>query len=241
MRWRISRRVGKFPGDRRIAALIFLMALLVAGRVWLAEHPQHNPWAPLDLDHPQGWATQSKLRALRSDTGTCRAVLTRSEVAFIALEPVGEGPCLAADRTRLEAYPLARAAPAVTCPVAVALEFWRRETLAPAAMEIFGQEISQIEQLGAYSCRRMYGREEGPWSEHATANAIDISGFGLADGRRIDVTGDWNAEDDKARFLRRARDGACRAFATVLSPDYNAAHRDHLHLDMAGGWSGVCR
>jgi hypothetical protein len=27
------------------------------------------------------------------------------------------------------------------------------------------------------------------------------------------------------------RDGACLFFDGVLSPDYNAAHRDHLHLD----------
>ena len=29
------------------------------------------------------------------------------------------------------------------------------------------------------------------------------------------------------------RDKACRSFGSVLSPDYNAAHADHLHLDMA--------
>ena len=35
-----------------------------------------------------------------------------------------------------------------------------------------------------------------------------------------------------------------RLFATVLSPDYNAAHRDHLHLDQAarGAWGWrACR
>ena len=39
------------------------------------------------------------------------------------------------------------------------------------------------------------------------------------------------------------RDGACGLFATVLSPDYNAAHRDHFHLDQAarGRFGGVCR
>ena len=40
------------------------------------------------------------------------------------------------------------------------------------------------------------------------------------------------------------RDGACDLFATVLSPDYNAAHADHLHFDQAMrgamGWRG-CR
>ncbi|WP_375292508.1 extensin family protein, partial [Sphingomonas melonis] len=84
----------------------------------------------------------------------------------------------------------------------------------------------------------------GTWSEHATADAVDIAGFRLADGRRITVVGDWTGSGDKAAFLREVRDGACRLFATTLSPDYNAAHRDHLHLDQADrgamGWR-ACR
>ena len=56
---------------------------------------------------------------------------------------------------------------------------------------------------------------------------------------------DWGgegAEGDEAAFLRRVRDGACGIFGTVLSPDYNEAHRDHLHLDQAArGWGGFCR
>ena len=74
------------------------------------------------------------------------------------------------------------------------------------------------------------------------ANAIDIAGFVLVDGTRIAVVNDWQGEGDKARFLRAVRDGACRAFGTVLSPEYNEAHRDHFHLDQAArGLGGVCR
>ena len=112
----------------------------------------------------------------------------------------------------------------------------------PAARDIFGQEVARIEHFGSFSCRRLYGRDEGPWSQHATGNAIDIAGFVLADGTRIAVVNDWQGEGEKARFLREVRDGACRAFGTVLSPDYNEAHRDHFHLDQeARGLGGVCR
>ena len=121
------------------------------------------------------------------------------------------------------------------------MELWRTDSLEPAAQEIFGRDIARIEHLGAYSCRRLYGRDSGAWSEHATGNAIDIAGFVLEDGTRISVLGDWEGDDDEARFLRRVRDGACDAFATTLSPDYNAAHADHFHLDMTPRWSGVCR
>ena len=237
----ISTRIGRFVGDRRIIAVLVLAALLVAGRAWLAEHPEHDPWAPLDLRDPPGWATMTKLQALRDDVPQCRAVLERSEVAFTALDPQGEGECARPDRTRLDAYPLSPSSPPTTCPVAIALELWRTDSLEPAAQEIFGSDIAQIEHLGTYSCRRLYGRDSGAWSEHASGNAIDIAGFVLEDGTRISVLGDWEGDDDEARFLRRARDGACDAFATTLSPDYNAAHADHFHLDMSPRWSGVCR
>jgi hypothetical protein len=236
-----SRRVGKFKWDRRAFALVFLGALFVAARAWLAEHPEHDPWAPLDLRHPVGWATAMKLRALRGDVGQCRAVLARSEVAFSELPAAGEGPCARTDRTRLDRYPLAPSPPPTTCAVALGLQLWQRDTLTPEAEAIFGSKVERIEHLGAYSCRRLYGRGEGPWSEHATGNAIDIAAVVLEDGTRVGVLADWEGDEAKTRFLRRIRDGACRAFSTTLSPDYNAAHRDHLHLDMAGRWGGVCR
>ena len=64
----------------------------------------------------------------------------------------------------------------------------------------------------------------------------------LEDGRRVSVAGDWTGEGPRGAegraFLKRIRNGACRVFSTVLTPDYNAAHRDHLHLDGAD-W-GLC-
>jgi hypothetical protein len=133
---------------------------------------------------------------------------------------------------------------ATSCSVAAALTMWDWHTLQPAARRHLGMDVTGIEHAGSYSCRRMYGRSEGGWSEHATADAVDITGFRLADGRRITVLGDWRGDDHAARFLREVRDGACQLFATTLSPDYNAAHRDHFHLDQASrgtlGWR-ACR
>ena len=74
---------------------------------------------------------------------------------------------------------------------------------------------------------------------NASADALDISGFRLADGRSVSVLKDWPKQNQDAQFLRQVRDGACEAFSVVLSPDYNAAHRNHFHVDV-GRWS-VCR
>ena len=74
-----SKRIGKFTGDRRVLVFLILASLLIAGRVWLAEHPEHDPWAPLDLRDPVGWATEAKLQSLREDVAECRGVLDRSD------------------------------------------------------------------------------------------------------------------------------------------------------------------
>lgn len=238
---RISRRIGKFVWDRRVLWLLAIAAMILFGRAWLEEHPEHNPWAPLDLRHPPGWATAAKLAALEDDVPECRAVLERSQIDYTVLPPTGEGACARPDRTRLDAYPFAPDRPATTCAVAIALQLWERDALEPAAAELFDSKVEQVEHLGAFSCRRLYGRGSGPWSEHATGNAVDIAAFVLEDDTRIEVLRDWPGDGPKAEFLRRVRDGACRSFSTVLSPDYNAAHADHFHLDMRGGWGGACR
>ncbi len=228
--------------DHLAFALLIAGGVLLAGKGWLDAHPQHNPWAPLDLRDPPGWATERKLAALRGDAPACRAVLARSEVAFAALAPAGEGACARPDRTVLTASPLAPDSPPTTCAVAAGLALWLERGVRPAAREVLGAPLARVEHLGAYSCRRLYGRSEGGWSEHASGNAIDIAGFVMADGRRVSVLAGWNGEPAEAAFLRRVRDEGCRVFGTVLSPDYNAAHRDHFHFDQqARGFGSVCR
>jgi len=239
---KLSRRIGRFRLDLAIFWLLVTFALFVAARSWLAEHPEHNPWAPLNLADPPGWATHHKLAALRKDPAECRAVLERSKVAFEALPATGEGPCRREDRLVLPRAPLAPAAPQTTCALAAGFDLWMRQGVQPAAEALFGKSVTRIEHLGAYNCRRTYGRETGQWSEHSTGNALDVAAFVLANGKRISVRTDWSGEGKEAAFLHEVRDAACQVFGTVLSPDYNAAHADHLHLDQAArGFGGFCR
>lgn len=219
-----------------------LGGVFLAGRAWLHDHPQHNPWAPFDLNHPTGWATHYKLTELRKNPAECRVVLDRSGVAFRVLPAAGEGECRREDRTMLIEGPLAASPPQTTCAVAAGFELWMRQGVQPSAEALFGQRVARIEHFGAYSCRRMYGSSTGRWSEHATGNALDISAFVLADGRRISVLEHWEGGAKEAGFLRNVREEACKVFGTVLSPEYNAAHADHLHLDQAvRGFGGFCR
>jgi hypothetical protein len=124
---------------------------------------------------------------------------------------------------------------ATQCPLARNFAAWVRGPVQQAARDIYGQAIVRVETMGSYACRTVRGIASASLSEHAFANAIDVSAFVLADGRRISVLNGWGAEGEDADFLRRIRKAACRTFQTVLSPDYNAAHRDHLHLDLGRG------
>lgn len=239
---KLSHAIGSLRADRVVIVLLALAAAGLAGHAWLREHPEHNPYAPLSLDDPIGWATGHKLAALRGEVSACRAVLEEGAVEFIALEPAIEGQCLRPDRTVPQGGLLSPAAPQMTCPTFAGYEVWLRQAVQPAARNLLGSEVVRIEHLGTYNCRRIGNGAQGQWSEHATGNAIDIAAFVLADGRHVSVLDDWPGEAAPAQFLRQVRTAACGSFATVLSPDYNAAHADHLHLDQADRMVGsYCR
>ena len=120
----------------------------------------------------------------------------------------------------------------VTCPLADSLAGWARYGVDRAAQQILGSPLTKIETMGSYNCRNIAGSPRR--SAHATGNAIDVSGFVLADGRRITVAGDWADKSPRVqRFFAAIHISACKRFGTVLSPSYNAAHHDHLHLEMS--------
>ncbi len=126
----------------------------------------------------------------------------------------------------------------VTCTTATPFAAWARFGVDRAAQQILGSRIISIETYGSYNCRNVAGTARR--SGHATANAIDVSGFVLADGRRITVLEDWNGGTPaERRFLRVVHDSACKRFGTTLGPDYNSAHANHFHLE--GDGAKFCR
>lgn len=126
----------------------------------------------------------------------------------------------------------------VTCPLAQTFAAWARFGVDRAARQIMGSPLARIETMGSFSCRNVAGT--GRRSAHAQAAAIDIAAFVLADGRRISVLKEWSGGTPQERaFLRTVHGSACKRFGTVLGPAYNAAHADHLHVELGGG--GFCR
>lgn len=136
---------------------------------------------------------------------------------------------------RLNGGRVALSQPAVvSCSMVPALERWSYSYLQPAARSLFNAEVVQIKTFGGYNCRGVNSARRGALSEHGFGNAIDISGFVLSDGRTIMVRSGWRGgSPDEQQFLRYAQRSACTIFRTVIGPDGDAAHVDHLHLDLA--------
>jgi len=215
------------------------LAALTMIHLWAP--PQDLPWKPLRLADPVGLATGLKFERAAGDPAICRKVLREGGVAFVEAQMRQGAECPTPGAVRLQdgALPLSPAAPLSTCPLALGYAFWSRHVVQPAARAELRTTIAAIEHYGTFACRNIYGRGEGRRSEHAAANALDVAAFRTADGRRLRVARDFRRQDAGGGFLRRVRDGACPWFRAVLSPDYNAAHADHLHLDR--GPYRVCR
>lgn len=179
-------------------------------------------------------------RAETSDAATrqCQADLRREEVRFDILpDRRFGGGCTALGAVQLTdiGTPITNLG-AMTCPMALRFARWTREAVQPAASRFLGSPVRRIETFGSYSCRGLNGQPGARLSEHAFANAVDVSAFVLADGRRVTVEQGWNGSDSAVRtFLRAIHEAGCRRFAIGLGPDSNAYHYNHMHFDMGRG------
>ncbi|MFG0672490.1 extensin family protein [Pseudomonas sp. xss_1] len=228
----------------KVVLLLLGVLVLAAGQAWhLGWRPpaQWNPLAPLDVSQPPNWLTGFKLKRLRDDPALCQQALQSSQLRYRAqADSPASAKCPLSNVWRIEGGQARLSSSFLaSCPLAVAYVLFERHGLQPVAQRVLGQSVVQVDHLGSFACRNVYNRKAGRLSQHASANALDIAGFRLRDGQRIVLARDWQGTGDKAMFLREVRQAACEQFSTVLGPEYNAAHRDHFHVDM-GRWQ-VCR
>lgn len=109
-----------------------------------------------------------------------------------------------------------------------------------------GQGVTAIRHLGTYACRTVSGTST--LSRHAYGDAIDIAGFDFRDGSRLMLVDDWEHRSsgfssDEAAWLYDLAWGWHRTgtWSVVLTPNANAAHDDHYHLDLTPGSSYFAR
>lgn len=216
-----------------------ILALILFVRTGVVDVPDEvNPWAPLRIDAKPDLLTRVKLDKLSDDRLLCRSVLATSKLQYDDKPDsvTGDG-CGFKNAVSIKETAVDVGKPfSLTCRAAVSFALWEKHSLQPAAIEELGSPIVRIHHMGSYSCRNYYHRKEARRSRHATAEAVDISGFVLEDGTDLRIAKYWpkkNAREEsaEARFLRRVHREACSYFDVVLGPEYNRAHRDHFHLD----------
>ncbi len=124
-------------------------------------------------------------------------------------------------------------------------------SLLRAAPALRARNVVEVADIGIYNYRCIGGGVPPgcTLSQHAQAKAIDIAGVTDRDGVYYDVNTDWVIDPDsqktcdaptepgKDSFLHEMICAlkADRVWNIVLTPNFNAAHRNHFHVDLTAG------
>ncbi|MEZ3498159.1 extensin family protein [Pantoea sp. KPR_PJ] len=229
--------------------IILLLVLVAAGwgsLPWLKQHlpPQYNPFRPLAVTDPPGWITRYKLKRLENNPAACLEVMQRAEQAgFVTFSarPAVTGNCPLSNPLRIQRFGKVSLSSSflASCPMAVASTMYVLRSQQRLEQEQPAVSLKRINHVGSYACRNIYHRAEGRLSEHATADAWDVTGFQLANGQRLEVSKNWTQPETQSALLHLLWREGCNNFGNALGPNYNAAHASHFHFGMRG--TGYCR
>lgn len=235
------------PGPLNTWLSVLLRLVILAslgGAAWYGLHAlpnSLNPFSPIELTDAPSALTNVKLRILQRRYEACIATIRRRGIDIARDRIVAKDPSCGTDEgVRLKRSLVSYGGGVeTTCGLMAALLIWECHAVLPASKKILGSPVTRVRTYGTYLCRNVNHAAAGRRSEHASANAIDIAGFDLADGRKISVVKDWGKDTDEGRFLSAVHDDACGIFNAVLGPEFNKLHANHFHFDM-GIWS-ICR
>ena len=224
---------------KTLLTVFILGAVATAGYRWLPSY--YNPFKPLALDDPPGRITQYKLRRLTPEA--CPSLLTQANQRnLIRTQPVadGGGTCPLRNVVRVRDFgPVSlNGSFLASCPLALSSALFVSQQARPLTQRFTGHELTRIEHLGSFACRNIYHRPDARRSEHATADALDIAAFRLANGERVTVLNGWKSAKTQP-WLKALLAASCGYYGNGLGPEYNAAHANHFHLGMRG--FGLCR
>lgn len=224
---------------KTLLIVFILVAVATVGYRWLPSH--YNPFTPLSLDDPPGPITQYKLRRLTPEA--CASLLSQAnQKALIRTQPVADsaGACPLHNVVRVRDFgPVSlNSSFLASCPLALSSALFVSQQARPLTRTWTGSELVRIEHLSSYACRNIYHRPDARRSEHATAEALDISAFRLANGERVTILHGWRSTKTQP-WLQALLTASCGYYGNGLGPEYNAAHANHFHLGMRG--FGLCR
>ena len=224
---------------KTLLTIFILGAIATAGYRWLPSY--YNPFTPLNLDDPPGRITQYKLRRLTPEA--CASLLAQAnQKNLIRTQAVADsgGECPLNNVVRVRDFgPVSlNGSFLASWPLALSSALFVSQQARPLTKRFTGSELTRIEHLGSFACRNIYHRPDARRSEHATAEALDIAAFRLANGERVTVLNGWKSAKTQP-WLKALLAASCGYYGNGLGPEYNAAHASHFHLGMRG--FGLCR
>ena len=183
------------------------------------------------------------LTALGLDWKPAKA--TKGVTDPVAVAPVIAGVTFVSWRPKAKPIPLLMA-----CKLAVRL----REL----ALLVKEHGVDQVRHMGIYNYRKMRNpkcQKAGncKLSQHAFATALDIHSVRQNGQEKVaTVEKDWkidktrdvcpgkpkNPKDELLHQLACGMFGQ-RVFSVILTPNYNANHRNHFHVDLTETWEGI--
>lgn len=176
----------------------------------------YNPFTPLGLTDPPNWLTKFKLQRLTKDQ--CQTLLQQAnQRKLISSQPVADsaGDCPLTDVVRVRDFGAVKLSSSflASCPLALSAALFVEQQARPLTEQFMASRLTRIDHLGSFACRNIYHRPDARRSEHASAQALDISGFRLADGRNISVLRGWK-QDESAPGCARC---SARAVSTLVT------------------------
>jgi hypothetical protein len=173
-----------------------------------------------------------------------QACLDRLGTAGIEFEPVTLPPaaklgCAIETPVRLKAVKLAPQGrtsirlpdePTLSCRFGERFGNWLRDLVAPLIAGKLAVELKSVRTGPGFECRNRNRAKAGKISAHASGLAADIGSFELADGRKLATKP--NGDAHLRATVDAIRVAACGWFTTVLGPGSDAAHADHMHVDI---------
>jgi len=214
--------------------------------------PAPVPTPPVAAPEPQP-AAASRGRENPGIDGACLAALQALYGSGIrkpdAKAPApGNAACQVAEPVVVASLKLAASTIAFEPPVTLSCEMatraaaWLNGSIRPLTRGSFDCDLVGLRVGGGHECRLRNRASTGPISEHATARALDIFAFMLSGPPEGAVVSVEKPENDTQRqYLSAVRQSGCGAFSTTLGPGADAAHANHLHLDIQSRRSPATR
>lgn len=187
---------------------------------------------------PATW-TQAEIAAAKAE---CEKLTKGLSAEIRYLPPIRQGQCGAAQPVEVKSLgsgqKVTLVPPAImNCRMVAMLTRWIDTSVQPKAKAMLGRPIVRLTNASAYVCRNRYNAKDQKLSEHAKANALDVSGFVTSDGREIAVATFWGPTMAEIEAQRLAEAEKAAAAKLAQQQSASSAPGAGVAVEDASAWA----